>query len=178
MIEGIIRESIGKKSSKTLRRDGYLIANIYGKGVQNINAAFNLNDFIKAMRAKNSLPFEVKVGKDIYKVVVAEYQSDVITGALKHVDLRIVDDNLVGKFLVPVKTTGVAKGLKNKGVLVQSKRRLAVKCAGKYLPNEFVLDVTNLDVNDSLLVRDITVPQGVSIIEADDVAVVGVLTTK
>ncbi len=178
MIEGIVRESIGKKPTKALRRDGYLIANIYGKGVENINAAFNLNDFIKAMRAKTTLPFEIKVSEKIYKVVVKEYQSDVITGILKHVDLRIVQDDVVAKYLVPVRTTGIAKGLKNKGVLVQSKRRLTVKCKGKDLPNEFVLDVTELDVCDSLLVRDVKVPDGVSIIEDDDVAVVGVLTTK
>ncbi len=40
MLEGIVRESIGKKSAKALRRDGYLIANIYGKGLENVAAAF------------------------------------------------------------------------------------------------------------------------------------------
>ncbi len=45
MLEGIIRESITKKETKSLRRDGYLIANIYGKGVENINAAFKENEF-------------------------------------------------------------------------------------------------------------------------------------
>ena len=47
MLEGIVRESIGKKASKALRRDGYLIANIYGKGLENVQAAFKINDFIK-----------------------------------------------------------------------------------------------------------------------------------
>ena len=45
MLEGIIRESISKSLNKALRNDGYLIANIYGKGVQNINCAFKKNDF-------------------------------------------------------------------------------------------------------------------------------------
>ena len=52
MLEGIVRESIGKKSAKALRRDGYLIANIYGKGLENIAAAFKVNDFIKEARKK------------------------------------------------------------------------------------------------------------------------------
>ena len=57
MLEGIVRDSIGKRASKSLKRDGYLIANIYAKGFENINAAFKVNDFIKAMRAKEDLPF-------------------------------------------------------------------------------------------------------------------------
>ena len=45
MLEGIIRDSITKQGAKTLRRDGFIIANIYGKGLENINAAFKKNDF-------------------------------------------------------------------------------------------------------------------------------------
>ncbi|MDA3049647.1 50S ribosomal protein L25/general stress protein Ctc [Campylobacter sp. JMF_02 ED1] len=178
MLEGIVRDSIGKKASKSLKRDGYLIANIYAKGLQNINAAFKINDFIKAVRSKNTLPFEVKVGDSTYKVVVQEYQKHPVTNALTHVDLRVVDDNVVSKYLVPVYTTGIAKGLKNKGVLVQSKRRLAVKCAGKDLPDNFTLDVTDLDLGDFILVRDIPVKEGVSIIMDGSVAVVGVTSAK
>ncbi len=178
MLEGIVRESIGRKSSKALRRDGYLIANIYAKGFKNINAAFKVNDFIKVVKAKTTLPFEVKIADKTYKVVVQDYQKHPVTNALKHVDLRIVLDNEISHYLVPVKIIGVAKGLRNKGILVQSKRRLTVKCAGKDLPNEFVLDVSDLDVNDSLLVRDIKLPDNVSIVENDSVAVVGVSTAQ
>ncbi len=178
MLEGIIRESISKKSSKILKRDGYLIANIYAKGFENINAAFKLNEFIKVVKSKEKLAFEVSLAEKTYKVVVQEYQKDPITNTLIHVDLRVVEDDVVSKYLIPVKTIGIAKGLKNKGVLVQSKRRLPVKCAGKNLPDAFVLDVTELDVGDSILIRDIQLPEGVTMVEAGSIAVVGVLTAK
>jgi len=178
MLEGIVRDSIGKKASKSLKRDGYLIANIYAKGFENINAAFKVNDFIKAMRAKEDLPFEVSVGGKTYRVIVQEYQKHPVTNTLTHVDLRVVQDDVVSKYLVPVKVTGIAKGLKNKGILVQSKRRIAVKCAGKDLPNAFTLDVTDLDVGDFILIRDIPVKEGVSIILDGSVAVVGVTSAK
>jgi len=177
MLEGIVRESIGKKSAKALRRDGYLIANIYAKGL-NVNAAFNLNAFIKEVKSKNSLPFEVKVGKDTFKVVVEEYQKDPVKNTLKHVDLRVVLDDELSRYLVPVKLTGTPVGLKNKGVLVHSKRRIPVKCKGKDLPDAFVLDVNELDVGDSILVRDIEAPKGVKFLLEGSVAVVGVLTAK
>ncbi|PSM52228.1 50S ribosomal protein L25 [Campylobacter blaseri] len=178
MLEGIIRESIGKKSAKTLKRDGYLIANIYAKGVENINAAFKVNEFIKHVRDKKTLAFDIKVGDKTHKVVVEEYQKHPVTNTLTHVDLRVVLDDVLSKYYIPVKTKGSAIGLKNKGVLVQSKKRLPVQCKGKDLPNEFLLDVSGLDTGDSIIVRDIEVPAGVTILEGDNVAVVGVLAAK
>lgn len=174
MLEGIVRESIGRKAAKALKRDGYLIANIYGKGLENINAAFKVNEFIKEVRKKTTLIFDVKVGSQTLSVVVVDYQKDPVTAELKHVDLKVAQKGVISKYMVPVKITGTAIGLKNKGVLIQSKRRLKVKCAAENLPNFFELDVSKLDVGDSLLVRDIVVPAGVTMIDADRVAVVGV----
>ncbi|EAJ7248045.1 50S ribosomal protein L25/general stress protein Ctc [Campylobacter coli] len=174
MLEGIVRESIGRKAAKALKRDGYLIANIYGKGLENINAAFKVNDFIKEVRKKTTLAFDVKVGSQTLNVVVVDYQKDPVTAELKHVDLKVAQKGVISKYMVLVKITGTAIGLKNKGVLIQSKRRLKVKCAAENLPNFFELDVSKLDVGDALLVRDIVVPAGVTMIDADRVAVVGV----
>jgi large subunit ribosomal protein L25 len=178
MLEGIIRESIDKKATKALRKDGFLIANIYGKGVENINAAFKSNEFIKAMRNKTSLVFPVKVDGVEYKVVIQDYQKHPVTSILLHVDLRIVLDGVVSKYLIPVKTEGTPIGIKNKGILINSKKRLLVKCAGENIPDSFNLDVSNLDVGDAILVRDIEVPANVKIMDADRVAVTGVIKAK
>lgn len=178
MLEGILRESIGKKAAKSLKRDGYLIANIYAKGMDNVYAAFKSNEFIKALREKKHLAFDVKIDKNTYRVVVEEYQKHPVTNDLTHVDLRVILDEEISRYFVPVKCQGTPVGLKNKGVLVQSKRRLPVKCKGKDLPDAFILDISKLDVGDSILVRDIVLPENVKIIEAQDVAVVGILTAK
>ncbi|MCR8707723.1 MULTISPECIES: 50S ribosomal protein L25/general stress protein Ctc [unclassified Campylobacter] len=174
MLEGIVRESIGRKAAKALKRDGYLIANIYGKGLENINAAFKVNEFIKEVRKKTTLAFDVKVADKVLNVVVVDYQKDPVTAELKHVDLKVAQKGVISKYMVPVKIVGIAMGLKNKGVLIQSKRRLKVKCAAENLPNYFELDVTKLDVGDALLIRDVVVPEGVTMVDADRVAVVGV----
>lgn len=178
MLEGIVRESIDKRSTKALRKDGYLIANIYAKGVENINAAFKVNDFIKAVKNKSGLKFDIKVADKTYQVVVVDYQKHPVTSALRHVDLKIVDDEAMSKFMVPVKPFGTPIGLKNKGIFLQSKKRLTVKCLGKDLPSSFDIDVSNLDVDDTILVRDIKVPDGVKIIESATVAVLGVVKAK
>lgn len=178
MLEGIVRESIDKKATKALRKDGFLIANIYGKGIENINAAFKANDFMRAVKNKTTLAFPVKVGGTEYKVVIQEYQKHPVINTFLHVDLRVVLDGVLSKYLVPVKTVGTPKGLKNKGVLINSKNRLLVKCTGENLPNSFELDVSDLDVGDSILIRDIEVPANVTMMDADRVAVTGVIKAK
>ncbi len=178
MLEGIIRESIEKKATKALRRDGYLIANIYGKGLENINAAFKENEFIKAVRHKETLAFDVKVGEKTLKVVVVEYQKDPVTSRLVHVDLKVAQEGVLTKYMVPVKPIGKPKGLKDKGVLVQSKKRLLVECTAENLPNSFDVNVKDLGVNDSILVRDIQAPENVRIIDADRIAILGVIKAK
>jgi len=175
MLEGIIRESIGKSDAKKLKRDGYLIANIYAKGVENINAAFKQGDFIKAVRAKEALTMDIKVGDKALKVVVQEYQLHPVNGDIIHVDLRVAVPGLVSDYLVPVKTTGTPVGLKNKGVLIMSKRRLRVRGAVEHMPKAFVLDVSGLERDDSILVRDIEVPENCKMMDRPDVAVCGVI---
>lgn len=178
MLEGIIRDSIEKKATKALRRDGYLIANIYGKGEQNINAAFKANEFIKAAKSKEELIFPVKVAGNVYNVIIQEYQRDPVNSTLLHVDLRVALPGVLTKYLVPVKLEGIPKGTKNKGVLIQSKKRLTVKCTAENLPNSFVFDVSDLDVGDTILVRDVKVPANVKVMDEDRVSIAGVIKAK
>jgi len=178
MLEGIVRDSIGKKATKAYRRDGYLIANIYGKGLENISAAFKDNEFIKAVRKKETLIFDVKVGGKTYPVIIQEYQRDPVTNQLLHVDLRVAEKGLLSKYLIPVKTTGTPVGFKNKGVLIISKKRLLVKAKAEDIPNSFTLNVDALDTGDSILIRDIETPANVTLMDADRVSVVGVIKAK
>ncbi len=89
MLVGKLRESIGSASARRLRRDGYLTANIYAKGVDNIQVAFRKGDFIKTVRRKESLTFKVKVDGKELDVIIQEYQLHPVTGDILHVDLRV-----------------------------------------------------------------------------------------
>ncbi|MFK5936959.1 MAG: 50S ribosomal protein L25/general stress protein Ctc [Sulfurimonas sp.] len=178
MLEGIVRESIGKKGTKALRRDGYLIANIYGKGLENINAAFKMNEYIRTVRNKETIAFAVSVGGKELSVVVQSYESQAVTGNLLHVDLMVTQANVETTFNVPVVAIGEALGLKNKGLLHIAKPRLTVKCTPENLPNEIKIDVTLMDVNDSKLVRDLDEIPNVTVVDADRVALVSIIKAK
>jgi len=178
MLEGIVRESIGKRTAKQLKRDGYLIANIYANGVENINAAFKRGEFIRTVRNKETFAFPVKVGDKEISVFIQEYQVHPLNGDVTHVDLRVAVPNQLTNFLVPVVTHGTPVGLKNKGVLVISKRRLKVRGTIENIPAKFDLDVEPLDRDDSILVRDIEAPTDCKIMDRLDVAICGVIKAK
>jgi len=178
MLEGIIRESIGKRNAKQLKRDGYLIANIYANGVDNINAAFKRGDFARAVRNKENLTFTVKVADKELEVIIQEYQLHPVHGDVIHVDLRVAVPGQVTNYLVPVVTNGVAKGLKNKGVLVISKKRLKVRGAIEDMPAKFDINVEELDRDDSILVRDLEAPANCTLMDRDNVAICGVMKAK
>jgi len=178
MLEGIVRESIGKRDAKLLKRDGYLIANIYANGVENINAAFKRGEFVRTIRNKETLAFPVKVGDKEINVFIQEYQMHPVNGDVIHVDLRVAVPGQVTNFLVPVLTHGTPVGLKNKGVLVISKKRLKVRGAIENIPTNFDIDVEPLERDESILVRNIEAPAECILMDRPDVAVCGVIKAK
>ncbi len=178
MLEGIIRESTGKKAVKALRRDGYLIANIYGKGIENINAAFKMNEYIRTVRNKETLAFPVSVDGQEMNVVVQSYESQAVTGNLLHVDLMVAQPGVVTTFNIPIVPVGEAIGLKNKGLVHAAKPRLTVKCTPENLPSAIEIDVTEMDTGDSKLVRDLPEIPNVTILDADRVALISIIKAK
>ncbi len=178
MLKGILRDSIAKQSTKSLRRDGYLIANIYGKGMENVNAAFKVNDYVRFLKNKETVAFDIDVAGTAYKVVVQEYQKDPVTAALVHVDLMVAQPGVRTTYMVPVTTEGTPKGLKNKGLLAFHRNRVSVKSTIENLPESFHFNVTDLDTGDNILVRDIELPANVDCFLDPRVPIVGVIKAK
>jgi len=178
MLEGIVRESMSTGATKALRRDGYLIANIYGKGLENINAAFKMNEYIRTVRNKETIAFPVNVAGKELNVVVQGYESHAVTGNLLHVDLMVAQPGVAAKFNIPVVPVGEAIGLKNKGLVHMAKERLTVKCTPENLMDKIEIDVTEMDTGDSKLVRDLPELPNMKILDADRVALISIIKAK
>jgi len=82
------------------------------------------------------------------------------------------------KFNVPVVTVGESIGLKNKGLLHIAKPRMTVKCTPENLPSSIVMDVTDMDVGNSKLVRDFPVIPNVQFLDSDRVAIISIIKAK
>ena len=107
-----------------------------------------------------------------------EYQKDPVTSEILHVDLLLVQKGVLTNFKIPVITEGSAIGIKNKGVLLFSKKRISVRCKPEDLVDNIKLDVTKLDVGDTILVRDLDEIPNIKIVEKPNVAIVGVIKAK
>ena len=178
MLEGIVRESMTTGATKALRRDGYLIANIYGKGLENINAAFKMNEYVRTVRNKETIAFPVNVAGQELNVVVQGYEAHPVTGNLLHVDLMVAQPGVAAKYSIPVVPVGEAIGLKNKGLVHMAKERLTVKCTPENLMNKIEIDVTDMDVGNSKLVRDLPELPNMKILDADRVALISIIKAK
>ena len=178
MLEGIVRESIGKKGTNALRRDGYLIANIYGKGLENIHAAFKMNEYIRAVRNKETLAFAINIGGKEMNVVVQSYEAHALTGVLLHVDLMVAQAGILTHYHVPVIAKGESIGVKNKGLIRYAKKRLRVKATIENTPNSINIDVTDMDVGDTKLIRDLPAVDNVIFTDSDRVSVLSIIKAK
>ena len=177
MLESVSREKVGKTNAKKLRNEGYIVANIYGGDLkENVFTAFKKNDFIRFVKNKETFAFDVKVDDKTYNVTIQEYQKNPVTYELKHVDL-VATSSKKQFYMLPIRTTGMAVGVKNKGLLATHRSRLRVKAVITDLPNFLEIDVTNLDVGDNVLVKDINMTH-VDIFLTSTVPLVGVIKAK
>lgn len=179
MLQGFIRKSIGKSSSKQLRRDGFLTANIYAKGFENIQLSFKEGDFLKEVRKKENFTFIIKFDEKELTVFIQEYQLHPVNGSIMHIDLRVSIKNQVTNAMIPIYFEGTAKGLKNKGVFVSTVKRLKVRGVVSEMPNKFLIKTDDLDLGDSIFVKDLDpLKNNCKIMEKDIVQLCGIVKGK
>jgi large subunit ribosomal protein L25 len=105
-------------------------------------------------------------------MLVKELQRDPVTGSMLHVDLYAVDLQQTIQVSVPIHVTGTAEGVKMGGILDQTLREIELECMPEAIPQEIPVDVSALDIGQSLHVRDLALPEGVTLQSDPDLAVV------
>jgi large subunit ribosomal protein L25 len=95
-----------------------------------------------------------------------------------HIDFQKVKEDEKISLEVPLKVTGEAEGVQAGGILVQIVNAITVKCKPTTIPDALIIDVTDLELNSSLFVKDIQLAADVEIITAEDLAVVSVQEPK
>jgi large subunit ribosomal protein L25 len=109
-------------------------------------------------------------------VLIKELQRDPISGAYLHADLYAVDLQQKIHVSVPIQITGTPVGVSlGGGILDHATRELDVECLPNAIPEEFAVDVSELEVGQSVHVRDIKVLEGVEILNDPDVSIVSVV---
>jgi large subunit ribosomal protein L25 len=177
------REAVGKGVARKLRAAGKIPAVLYGGGRPAVPLALDpvlLQKLLHGSELGMNTLIDLKVTGhaelDGKTVMVRELQRDPVRGSFMHADLYEVDLAQRIDVEVPIHLTGKAKGVEmDGGVLDQALRELEVKCLPRAIPDEIVLDVSVLEIGDSLHVRDIPLPEGVELVSDGDLSVVSVV---
>ena len=153
-IEGQLRTETGKKATRQLRSQDLVPGVIYG-GEKEISFAAPSMAFKTFVYTPEFQKAEIKLNGKTYICILKDLQFDKVTDKLIHIDLmELVEDKRVIAD-IPIKFTGVAKGVKEGGHLIIKMKSLKVKSLPKYLKEQIEVDITNLELNGNIRVEDV-----------------------
>src|SRR6266481_8214110 len=160
------RETTGRSAMRKLKQRGIIPAIVYGGKDKPQPLQVSRRD-ISVMLSHASgenilVELEIAGEKSSRMAMIQEIQHSPVGGDVLHVDFHAVSMDEKIEADVPLETTGIANGVKNFGALLeQSLRVLAVECLPRDLPDKITVDVSALDIGDSIHVREIKLPDGV-----------------
>ena len=178
VVEAKERKTINKRSRNILRNEGRVPGVLYGSRLEPIPI-----DVTRA--AIHPLVFTAKThllslkldGHEEYDCIIKDVQFDPVSDEVVHFDLiRLTRDEKI-QLEVPIRLLGSAVGVKEGGLLQESMHKLNVECLPKNIPQSLEIDVTELNVGDSIHVADLSF-EHITIINPEDTIVVSVVLPK
>lgn len=178
-----IRTTVGNGPARRLRQSGQLPAVLYGPGAETVLLSVNISDFdqvLKKSGASQLLLNLVIQDSETYtrSAMVKELQTHPVSRNFLHVDFYEIAMDRKIKVKVPIVTTGMAKGVELGGVLQIIRREIEVLCLPFEVPESFEIDVADLDIGDSIHVRDISQEGEIEFLEDENFTVVTLLIPK
>ena len=168
MINAVSRSELGSNRARNIRSGNMVPAVIYGNEKEFLNVNIPLNELTKA--SQNDLFFTqvliIKVGDNDEKVVLKELQREPMKGKLLHADFMRVSRKTILKVTVPINFINEENclGVKTEGgVVIKTAREIEVSCSAENIPESIDIDIENLNLNESLRLSDIVLPEGAEI---------------
>ncbi len=174
----IERTDFRKSVTKQLRRDGHIPATMYGRELEPMSLALpaeELGVILKTPGGRLSI-IDIKVegakSKKATTVMIQDLQRDPITKGIVHVDLHVVRMDEMVHNRVPVQLIGEAPGVKLGGILEHVVREIEIQAYPEAMPTHLVVDISHLNMGDSIHVSEVTLPEGAEILHTSSEGVV------
>ena len=172
-----IRKEHGTSAARRARLQNKVPAVVYHSGVEATPLSVDKISLNKALRTGQMI-FEVNVEDKNQFVLVKEIQYHPVTDEIIHIDFQKVKEDEKISLEVAIRSIGESQGVKLGGLLVQMLNSVTIKCKPAEIPEFLEIDVTDMEMNTNLFVKDITLPEDVEMITAEDIAVVSVQEPK
>ncbi|MCH2653176.1 MAG: 50S ribosomal protein L25 [Gemmatimonadetes bacterium] len=162
------REGTGKGVARKLRQEGRVPAVLYGRELGTMHLSLDTHEaenLFHSISTENTIVgLKVEGVGELFQTLVREIQSHPFKSSLIHVDFLRIQAGVAVDVEVPLRLIGDPIGVKNSGgVLEQVLNELPVKCIPSKIPEFIEVDVSELDINDSLHVYDLELEEGINI---------------
>lgn len=179
LIKADKRNATGKSVARKFRAAGRIPAVLYGTNVDPVSITISARDWdniTRHMKRNVIFDMEIQEGSAIDKrpVMVKEVQRDGLGTKIMHIDFYQVSMEQAIEVEVAIHLKGKAKGEVLGGIVELHLRSIRVECLPNQIPEEIAIDVSELDIGDSIHVRDISLP-GIKLVELGEIAVLSVI---
>ena len=182
-IAGQKRESLGKKASKALRKEGLVPCVLYGESKDEngkqvaLSLASPFSDLRNLIYTPHIYVVKLNIDGEAHTAIMKEIQFHPVTDAPLHVDFFEVNDQKPITIGIPVKLNGLAQGVRDGGRMNLSIRKIAVTAPYQQIPEHLDIDVTALKLGKSIKVGELSF-EGLEIATSKDVVVCSVKMTR
>lgn len=153
-IKGTLRDELGKKHARQIRKSGNVPCIIYGKE-KNINFSAHENSIKKLVFTPKAHLVNLEIEGQVIRAFLHEIQFHPVTDRILHADFVQVFDDKPVIMNIPVTITGDSIGVRDGGRLSVKRRHLRIKALAEYLPDTIEIDITKLKINDSIKVGNL-----------------------
>lgn len=176
-----VRDKKGKEAAKRLRRSKRIPAIFYGPNAGSLMLTVDssaLKTIMNQTAGENiilRLQIESDKGTDTRMVILKELVTDPIKDNYVHVDFHEISMDKKLTVNVPIRLINTPVGVANGGILQHVKREMAISCLPNKLVDFIEVDVSNLNIGDSIHFHDITLPEGITSVEEEKFTVAVVI---
>lgn len=165
VLKADLRDKAGKGSSRALRREDKVPAVIYGDKKEPVMITLGYVDLWKELNKGGFLntTFDLEVGGKKENVLPRDLQFHPVTDKVLHVDFLRLAKGATINLMIPVHFSGdeESPGIKGGGILNVVRHEIEFTCPVSAIPEAIKIDISELDLNDSIHISDITLPEGV-----------------
>jgi len=158
-----VREPAGTAVVKRLRASGITPAVVYSRGAETVALQADTATLKPLLNAPHIITLEFSDNREPRYAVVSEVQRHFMTGLILHVDFHEVHMGEEMTATVPIAHEGHPKGEMDGGILEQNLHEVEIVCLPKDLPEEIMVDVSGMELNDRITLEDLKLPEGVKL---------------
>jgi large subunit ribosomal protein L25 len=165
VFKGTKRESTGKGVARKLRREGCIPGVVYGPDKPSLPISLYAKGVAEKLKGSWSEAklYDLDLEGEKISVIIRDVQTEPVSREVLHVDLYAVTFGKLLTLMVPLKFQGEPIGVKHGGIVEFLMDELEIECLPRNIPEELAVDISYLEVGDSLFVRDIPLPEAVEV---------------